>query len=131
MIHTYQILISVPIIIAAKFSYRRNHDVFKIHIRRHFPRVGMGWRPLARVCLWLHANSCLHSTRRRYIVSINMASVKASHCQPIPGIQIILFLDRFWSNAIEISMDVIIFQLFFSETNLLQGNTVPLMGNNF
>ena len=25
----------------------------KIHIRRHFPRIDMGWRPLAHVCLWL------------------------------------------------------------------------------
>ena len=49
----------------------------KIHIRRHFPRIDMEWRPLAQVCLWLHVSSCLHSTRRRYIVSINMASIKA------------------------------------------------------
>ena len=50
---------------------------FKIHVRRHFPGIDMGWRPLARVCLWLHVSSCLHSTRRRYLVSINMASIKA------------------------------------------------------
>ena len=49
----------------------------KIHVRRHFPRIDMRWRPLSHVCLWLHASSCLHSTRRRYIVSINMASIKA------------------------------------------------------
>ena len=49
----------------------------KIHIRRHFPGIDMRWRPLARVCLWLHVSSCRHSTRRRYIVSINMASIKA------------------------------------------------------
>ena len=67
----------------------------KIHIRRHFPRIDMGWRPLAHVCLWLHVSSCLYSTRRRYIVSINMASIKAQHCLPISGIQIILFLDRY------------------------------------
>ena len=47
----------------------------KIHIRRHFPRVDMGWRPLARVCLWLHVSSRLRSTRGRYIVSINMACI--------------------------------------------------------
>ena len=49
----------------------------KIHIRRHFPRIDMGWRLLAHVCLWRHVSSCLHSTRWRYIVSINMASIKA------------------------------------------------------
>ena len=53
---------------------------FKIHIRRHFPRIDMVWRPLAHVCLWLQVSSYLHSTRWRYIVSINMASIKASHC---------------------------------------------------
>ena len=77
-----------------KFSCWRNH-VSKIHIRRHFPSIDMGWRPLAHVCLWLHVSSYLHSTRRRYIVSINMASIKAQHCLPISGIQIILFLDRY------------------------------------
>ena len=46
----------------------------KIHISHHFPRIDMGWRPLALVCLGLHVSTCLHSTRRRYIVSINMAS---------------------------------------------------------
>ena len=50
---------------------------FKIHVRRHFPHTAMGWRPLAHICLWVHVSSCLHSTRRRYIVSINMASIKA------------------------------------------------------
>ena len=49
----------------------------KIHIRRHFPSIDLGWRPLAHVCLWLHVSSCLRSTRRRYIVSINMASIKS------------------------------------------------------
>ena len=52
----------------------------------------MGWRPLARVCLWLYVRSYLHSTRWRYIVSINMASIKAYHCLPISGIQIRLLL---------------------------------------
>ena len=52
----------------------------KIHMRRHFPRIDMGWRPLAHVCLWLRVSSCLHSTRKRHIVSINMASIKVEHC---------------------------------------------------
>ena len=99
----------------------------KIHIRRHFPRIDMGWRPLARVCLCLHASSCLRSTRRRYIVSINMASIKAQHCLSIAGIQIILFLDRYDQIQSQFSwIDIIIFQALFSEINLLQSDTVPL-----
>ena len=78
IVHIYQILISAPIIIAAKFFVvEKNQDVSKMHIRRHFPSIDMGWRPLAHVCLWFHLSSCLHSTRRRYIVSINTASIKA------------------------------------------------------
>ena len=53
----------------------------KIHIRRHFPGIDTGWRPLAYVCLWLRVSSCLHSTRWRYIVSINMASIIAYQIQ--------------------------------------------------
>ena len=67
----------MPIIIAAKYSYWRNHDFSKIHIWAPFYSSWYGWRPLAHVCLWLHLSSCLYTTRRRYIVSINMASVKA------------------------------------------------------
>ena len=61
----------------SKVFILKKSEVSKIHIRRHFPRSAMGWRPLAHVCLWLHVSSCLLSTRWRYIVSINMASIKA------------------------------------------------------
>ena len=73
----------------------------KIHVRRHFPRIDMGWRPLAHVCLWLHVSSCLRSTRGRYIVSISMASIKLWGCYNFS-------------------------RSFFSEINSLSGDTVPL-----
>ena len=47
----------------------------EIHIRHHFPRIS------SSTCV----SSCLPSTRRRYIVSINMASTKALDCLLILG----------------------------------------------
>ena len=108
-------------------AYNNCNKVFilkksKIHIMRHLPRIDMGWRPLTRVCL-------LHSFhyRRRYIVSINIASIKAQHCLSISGIQIILFLDRYNQMQSQFSVNIIIFHALFSEINLQQGDTVPLM----
>ena len=57
----------------------------KIHMRRYFPHIS-----LQHVYV-----QCLHSTRRRYMVSINMASMKSQHCLPILSIRIILILDRY------------------------------------
>ena len=92
----------------------------KMHIRRHFPHIDMGWRPLA------HVSSYLHSARRRYIISINMTSIKAWHCLPISGIQIILYLDRYNQMQSQFSWILSFFKPFFSEINLLQGDTDPL-----
>ena len=81
---------------------------------------------LKKSCLWRDVSSCLHSTRRRYIVSINMASIKAQHCLPISGIQIILFFDRYNQMQSQFSRILIIFPALLIEINLLQGDTVPL-----
>ena len=117
----------MSITIAAKFSYWRNHDVSKIPIRPHFPRIDMGWRPLAHVCLWLHVSSCLHATRWRYIFSINMASIKrcsiAYQFQVFRSVYFLIDIikcNRNFNGFCNFSRS------FFYEINLLQDDTVPL-----
>ena len=89
------IKISVPIIIiAANFSLWRNYD-FSNHalcaIFHTFICSGTLWHMYVYGFTWACAFE--DSTIMCYILLINMASSKASNCQQIPGIQLILFLD--------------------------------------